>query len=100
MSQKPPASPSYATPLRVLAAVAGGYFLTAACVALAAAALAAAGAMARSQAVALCAMAGFVFFLLLLLWAFAERRLWRVCALTLGGAALTQGGLAMLAGRI
>lgn len=98
MGQRAIPSPSYATPLRVLSAVAGGYFLVAAAVPLAAAGLAAAGAMVRSEAVALCSMLGFVAYLLLLLWAFAQRQLWRVCLVTLGGAALAQAALRGLAG--
>lgn len=98
MSQRASPVPPYATPVRVLAAVVGGYFLTAGAVPLAAAGLAGGGAMARSEAVVLCAMLGFVVYLQLLLWAFAERRLWRVCAVMLGGAAAAQGTLLLLAG--
>lgn len=98
MSQSAPPVPPYATPVRVLAAAVGGYFLTAGAVPLAAAGLAAGGAMTRSEAVVLCAMLGFVLYVLLLLWAFAERRLWRVCAVMFGGAAAAQGALFMLAG--
>lgn len=39
--------------------------------------------LSRSESVVLAAMLGFVLYLMVLLWAFAERRLWRV-ALVLG----------------
>lgn len=97
MSKSAPAHPRYATPVRVLSAAVGGYFLTAAAVPLAAAGLAASGAMPRSEAVVLSAMVGFVAYLVLLLWAFAEQRLWRVCAVMVGGAAAAQGALFVLA---
>jgi hypothetical protein len=72
---------------RILAAVIGGYFLSAALVALSAAGLAGLG-MDRSEAVVLMAMLGFLIYLLVLIWAFAERSLPRMLAVTLGGAAL------------
>ena len=71
--------------LRVVGAIVGGYAVTALAVAACSAALAHAG-MVRSEAVALCAMLGFVFYLVLALWAFSVRsvvRLW----LVLGGLA-------------
>ena len=71
--------------LRVVGAIVGGYAVTALAVAACSAALAQAG-MVRSDAVALCAMLGFVFYLVLALWAFSVRsvvRLW----LVLGGLA-------------
>ena len=71
--------------LRVVGAIVGGYAVTALAVAACSAALAQAG-MVRSEAVALCAMLGFVFYLVLALWAFSVRsvvRLW----LVLGGLA-------------
>ena len=75
--------------LRVLAIVAGGYFLSAALVALSAAGLAGLG-MARSEAVILMTMLGFVLYLLVLIWGFAERSLTRLLAVTLAGAAMGQ----------
>ncbi|KQN70605.1 hypothetical protein ASF04_12305 [Duganella sp. Leaf61] len=66
--------------LRVVGAIVGGYAVTALAVAACSAALAHAG-MVRSEAVALCAMLGFVFYLVLALWAFSVRsvmRLWLV----------------------
>lgn len=66
--------------LRIAGAIVGGYAVTALAVAACSAALAHAG-MARSEAVALCAMLGFVLYLVLALWAFAVRsvlRLWLV----------------------
>lgn len=67
---------------RALAAVVGGYAASALAVAGAAAGLSRLG-MARAEAVVLCAMLGFVFYLALVLWAFATRSLVRV-TLTLG----------------
>lgn len=68
--------------LRIVGAIGGGYAVTALAVAACSAALAQAG-MARTEAVALCAMLGFVLYLVLALWAFAVRsvaRLWLVLA--------------------
>lgn len=70
--------------LRLLLAIAGGYALTAAVVALATALLA--GTMPRAEAFALSAMLGFLVYLGLLLWAFAERRLLRVALAVIAGA--------------
>ena len=77
--------------LRVVGAIVGGYAVTALAVAACSAALAHAG-MVRSEAVALCAMLGFVFYLVLALWAFSVRsvvRLW----LLLGGLAVVLAAL-------
>lgn len=68
--------------LRLIAAIPGGYALTAAAVAALGGLLPLTG-MTRSDAVALSAMLGFMLYLVLLLWAFAERslvRLWGVFA--------------------
>jgi len=68
--------------LKIVGAVGGGYLLTATTVIAAGAVLARCG-MARSEAVALSSMLGFVFYLALLVWAFAVRsaaRLWAVLA--------------------
>lgn len=64
--------------LRIVGAIVGSYALVALAVASCGAALAHAG-MARAEAVALCAMLGFVLYLVLALWAFCVRsvtRLW------------------------
>ena len=71
--------------LRVVGAIVGGYAVTALAVAACSAALAHAG-MVRSEAVALCAMLGFVFYLVLALWAFSVRSVMRLW-LVLGGLA-------------
>jgi len=71
--------------LRVVGAIGGGYAVTALAVAACGAALASAG-MVRSEAVALCAMLGFVFYLVLALWAFSVRSVMRLW-LVLGGLA-------------
>lgn len=68
---------------RLLLAVVGGYWLTAGLVSLGALALAAV--MPRSEAVVLMAMLGFVVYLVLLLWAFAELRLTRLWLMLGGG---------------
>lgn len=73
--------------LRVLGAVVGSYALTACAVSVGAAALARAG-MARSEAAALCAMLGFVVYLLLALWGFSVRSVGRLWLALAGGAAL------------
>lgn len=87
----PAASPALAVALRVALAVPGGYALTVGVVALATALLAAATPMPRAEAYALSAMLGFVFYLVVLLWAFAERSLARLAAVVLGGAGTTYG---------
>jgi hypothetical protein len=71
--------------VRVLCAVFGGYALSAACVALFAPLAASLLGITRSDAVVLSAMLGFVFYLLLLLWAFAQRRLARVMLVLAAG---------------
>lgn len=73
--------------LRVLGAIFGGYAFTAASVALLSVALPMLG-MARSEAVILASMLGFVAYVGLLIWAFAEPRLSRVWAVLAGGALL------------
>lgn len=84
-------SPAITTSLRVIGAVAGGYAFSAAWVAFASTALPLATPMARSEAVLLSSMLGFVVYLAALIWAFAERALWRVWAVFVGG-----GGLGLL----
>lgn len=65
--------------LRLLGAVGGGYGLTAVTVPLTAVLLTAAG-MPRSEATILAMMLGFLFYPLLLLWAFSVRSLVRLYA--------------------
>ncbi len=72
--------------LRLIAAIPGGYALTAAAVAALGGLLSLAG-MTRSDAVVLSAMLGFVLYLVLLLWAFAERSLARLWGVIAGGLA-------------
>lgn len=72
--------------LRVAGAIPGAYALTAAAVAVIPVALARCG-MARAEAVALCAMLGFVLYLVLLLWGFAVRSVARLWATLAGGSA-------------
>ena len=71
---------------RVLLALMGGYFLSAGLAGLCALGLG--RVMPRGEAVLLVAMCAFIVYLLLLLWAFAERRLARLW-LALGGGAGT-----------
>lgn len=72
--------------LRLIAAIPGGYALTAAAVATLGGLLPLFG-MAPSDAVALSAMLGFMLYLVLLLWAFAERSLARLWGVLAGGLA-------------
>lgn len=74
-----------AVTLRVVGAIGGGFAFTTAAVALAAVVLPLAFGMARGEAVLLSTMLGFVLYLVLLLWAFAERRLWLVWGVFSGG---------------
>lgn len=71
---------------RVLLVVGAGYACTSALIALAALVLAQVFGLARSEAVVGAAMSGFVLYLAILLWGFAEPRLWRVSAWLSGGA--------------
>lgn len=80
--------------LWLLAAVPGGYAFSAAWVSATAAVLARAG-LARVDAVVLPSMLGFLFFLGFVVWAFAQRSLARLWAVTAGGTALC---LALAAG--
>lgn len=73
--------------LRLIAAIPGGYALTAAAVAALGGLLSLFG-MTRPDAVALSAMLGFVLYLVLLLWAFAERSLARLWAVFASGLAV------------
>ncbi len=71
--------------LRLVAAVGGGYAVSAGLAALAAVGLPQVTSMARSEATVLSMMLAFVVYLVLLLWGFAERglaRLWLVLSIT------------------
>ena len=74
---------------RILAAVVGGYLLSAGLVTLAAMGLG--QAMDQSEAVVLTSMLGFLLYLALVLWAFAEQRLWRIWTVMAGGSAVSLG---------
>ena len=65
--------------VRVATAVGGGYAVAAGLAALMAVALPAGGLMARSEAVVLASMLAFLVYLVLIIWAFADRRLARLC---------------------
>lgn len=70
--------------LRLAAAIPGGYALSSAAVALVGGLLAHFG-MVRSEAVVLSAMSGLVLYMVLLIWAFAERSLARLWVGIAGG---------------
>ena len=72
---------------RVVGGVFGGYAFSAATVALLSVALAVFG-MARSEAVILASMLGFLIYLGVLIWVFAEPRLQRVWTILVAGAVL------------
>ncbi len=74
---------------RVLAAVIGAYAVTAGVTALIAVLLVLAGGLSRSDALIIGSMIGYVIFAVAMLWCFAERRLWRVWLILLGGAIAT-----------
>lgn len=76
--------------LRIIGAVLGGYAVSAAVVALLAVGLTRLS-MARSEAVVSASLLGFVLYLLVLLWAFSVRSLWRLWAGVVGGSALAYG---------
>jgi hypothetical protein len=82
---------------RLVAAIGGGYAVTAGVAALAAVALPMLTAMPRSEAVVLVSMLAFVLYLVLLIWAFAARRLGRLCAILLAAGATSWGGALALA---
>lgn len=74
---------------RIAAALLGGYAFSAGIAVLAAVGLG--RVMPPSEAVVLMSMLGFVLYLAVLLWVFAEPRLGRLWAVLLGGAALSHG---------
>ena len=81
---------------RVLLALMGGYFLSAALAELSALGLG--RIMPRGEAVLVVAMCAFIVYLLLLLWAFAERRLARLWFVLGSGAGAAQLALWMAGG--
>lgn len=80
---------------RIAAAVLGGYAFSAVLVALLAILLPIAG-MARSEAVLLASMLGFLIYLVVLIWAFAEPSVKRVWAVLPGGAMLAYALLRLI----
>lgn len=73
---------------RVLGAVLAGYAFSAALVALLSVVVPQLSGMARSEAVLLASMLGFLIYLAILIWSFAEPRVTRVWAVLAGGAVL------------
>jgi hypothetical protein len=92
-----PVTPAHrlALALRLLAAIPGGYALSASAVAMLGGLLAGAGQQ-RSEAVVLSAMLGFVFYLVFLVWAFAQRSVIRLWACTGGGIAICLAALQLM----
>lgn len=90
------AQPGLRVLLRIVGALPGGYAFTASLVALLTVLLTHAG-LPRSEAVVSASMLGFVFYLLVLLWAFSVRSLVRLWLLLAGGTVLALGLLAALA---
>ncbi|MDB5489480.1 MAG: hypothetical protein JWQ58_3195 [Reyranella sp.] len=83
--------------VRLVAAVGGGYAVAAGLAALAAVALPAAKLMPRGEAVVLASMLAFLVYLALLIWAFADRRLARLClAMAAAGIASWSGALGLV----
>lgn len=78
--------------IRLVAAIGGGYGVSAGLAALMALALPAATPMPRGEAVVLSAMLAFLVYLGLLIWAFAEPRLMRLCLLLAAAGAVSWGG--------
>jgi len=78
--------------LRLVAAIGGGYAVAAGLAALAAVALPQATAMPRSEAVVLASMLAFLVYLTLLIWAFAEPRLARLCLILVAAGIASWGG--------
>ncbi len=73
--------------LRTVLAVLAGFGFSTAVSGLGAVGLPLAFGMARSEAALLCSMLGFILYLAVLLWAFAEPRLMRVALVLVGGGA-------------
>ena len=78
--------------LRIVMAVGGGYAVASGLSALMAIALPRATSMPRSEAVVLAAMLAFLVYLSLLIWAFAEPRLARLCVIFIGAAIASWAG--------
>ncbi|MFZ5781184.1 MAG: hypothetical protein ACOY4R_13400 [Pseudomonadota bacterium] len=78
--------------LRLVAAILGGYAVSAGLAALAAVVLPAVTLMPRSEAVVLSSMMAFLVYLALLIWAFAERRLVRLWLIMAVAGTGTWGG--------
>ena len=78
--------------VRLVAAIGGGYAVAAGLAALMAVALPAGGLMVRSEAVVLASMLAFLFYLALLIWAFADRRLARLCLVMAAAGTVSWGG--------
>lgn len=82
--------------VRLAAAIGGGYAVSAGMAALMAVTLPSLGLLPRSEAVVLASMLAFLIYLVLLLWAFAERRLMKLCLImAVAGAASWGGALAL-----
>lgn len=78
--------------IRLVAAVGGGYAVAAGISAFGAVGLAAASLLPRSEAVVLTSMLAFLIYLAVLIWAFAERHLGRLCAILAIAALASWGG--------
>ena len=78
--------------IRLVAAIGGGYAVSAGLAALAAVALPSVTAMPRSEAAVLASMLAFLVFLALLIWAFAEPRLPRLCLILAAAGIVSWGG--------
>ena len=78
--------------VRLVAAIGGGYAVAAGLAALAAVALPAARLMPRSEAVVLASMLAFLVYLALLIWAFADQRLARLCLVLAVAGVASWGG--------
>ena len=78
--------------LRLVAAIGGGYAVAAGLAALAAVGLPAVTALPRSEAVVLASMLAFLVYLALLIWAFSEPRLRRLCLVMAAAGIASWGG--------
>lgn len=87
-----PSSSVSAVVLRLILAIGGGYAVSAGFTAFAAVALSATSTLRRSEAVVLASMLAFLVYLAILIWAFAERRLARLCVVLVGAGAVLWGG--------
>lgn len=82
---------AFAIIARAVAAVLGGYALSAGLSAALAVTLPLVSSLPRSESVLLASMLGFVIYLLVLLWVLVERRVLLVLAVLAGGALLSSG---------